>query len=241
MQERFDATLLPAYCALVELAALDRAPAVAEPLYEVLRSVTGRGVTFSRGWVFLLPRVLGVAAAVSRWWDRAEGHFRSAIGIASDVQAQPELGRTYLDYAHMLLTRRRKGDRARAMELAGHAQLLFEKLGMGPFARDASQLAEHLQSRNPRAPQRRTSSVANLSQGQAMAPVRETRLADDHSMGEGAARKLHIILVTNVEGSMALLQRLGDAKSHELLGIHNALIRACLHQYNGTEVTHTGD
>jgi class 3 adenylate cyclase len=241
MQEGFDATLLPAYCALVELAALDRAPTVAEPLYEVLRSVTERGVTFSRGWVFLLPRVLGVAAAVNRWWERAEGHFRSAIALASAAQAQPELGRTYLDYAHMLLARRRKGDRARAIECASHAQLIFEKLDMGPFAHDASQLVANLQSHNPRAAQRRTSSVAHLSQRQATDRAREVRPVDEHSMGEGTVQKLHIILVAEVEGSMALLQRLGDAKSHELLGIHNALIRACLHQHNGMEVTHTGD
>jgi class 3 adenylate cyclase len=52
---------------------------------------------------------------------------------------------------------------------------------------------------------------------------------------------LRIILVTAVEGATAMLQRLGDAKGHEVLRIYDALIRGCLLQHNGTEVTHTGD
>ena len=212
-QERFDATLLPAYCALVELAAIDMASTLAESLYEVLRSVTEHGVVFSRGWVFLIPRVLGVAATTNSWWEQAEHHFMSAIDIALNVNARPELGRTYLDYAHMLVARRHKGDRSRAVALASQAGLIFHELGMGPFARDAALLTERLRRRKPPARQVRTTSLQDF---------------DDLSMSAGTGQALRIILVTDVEGSTALLQRLGDEKSHEILRIHNALIRDCL-------------
>jgi class 3 adenylate cyclase len=241
MQERFDATLLPAYCALVELAAIGMAPTLAEPLYGVLQSVTERGVIFSRGWVFLIPRILGVAATVNRWWKQAEDHFQCAIDISTNVNAPPELRRTYLDYARMLVARNRKGDRSRAEELVSHASHIFHELGMAPFARDASQLAERLRVRKPQAPQLRTASLGRFSEREVGDLLRERTPTDDHSLGEGTGQALRIILVTVMEGSTALRQRLGDAKSHEILRIHDALIRGCLLQHNGTEVTHTGD
>src|SRR2546426_4823041 len=49
------------------------------------------------------------------------------------------------------------------------------------------------------------------------------------------------VLITDMEGSTALIDRLGDVQAYELLRIHNALIRDCLRTYEGTEVTHTGD
>jgi adenylate cyclase len=58
---------------------------------------------------------------------------------------------------------------------------------------------------------------------------------------ETPAQPLLTVLITDMEGSTALIDRLGDVQAYELLRIHNALIRECLHTYEGTEVTHTGD
>jgi adenylate cyclase len=44
-----------------------------------------------------------------------------------------------------------------------------------------------------------------------------------------------------MESSTALIDQLGDLEAYELLRIHDAIIRDCLHTYEGTEVTHTGD
>ena len=49
------------------------------------------------------------------------------------------------------------------------------------------------------------------------------------------------ILFTDMQGSTALTQRLGDAAAMELLRVHDALIRDALHTHNGSEVKHTGD
>ena len=49
------------------------------------------------------------------------------------------------------------------------------------------------------------------------------------------------ILFTDMEGSTALTQRLGDAKAMELLRAHDTLIRDALRAHNGSEVKHTGD
>jgi len=50
-----------------------------------------------------------------------------------------------------------------------------------------------------------------------------------------------IIMFTDLEGSTALTQRLGDAKAMELLRVHNAFIRNALASTGGREVKHTGD
>jgi class 3 adenylate cyclase len=56
-----------------------------------------------------------------------------------------------------------------------------------------------------------------------------------------ASRSLRIILVTDVVASSALIQRIGDARAHDLMQHHNRLIRQCLAGHDGVEVTHTGD
>src|SRR5262249_17529540 len=54
--------------------------------------------------------------------------------------------------------------------------------------------------------------------------------------------QLHqILLVTDMDGSTAIIQRLGDVQAHELLRHHNAIIRDCLSKHRGIEILHTGD
>ena len=52
---------------------------------------------------------------------------------------------------------------------------------------------------------------------------------------------LRTILFTDMEGSTALTQRLGDAKAQEVLNTHNGVIRTALANHGGSEIKHTGD
>ncbi len=56
-----------------------------------------------------------------------------------------------------------------------------------------------------------------------------------------AAQGLVTILFTDIEGSTALTQRLGDAKAQELVRAHNAIVREALETHGGSEIKHTGD
>jgi class 3 adenylate cyclase/alpha-beta hydrolase superfamily lysophospholipase len=56
-----------------------------------------------------------------------------------------------------------------------------------------------------------------------------------------AAEGLQTILFTDIEGSTALTQRLGDERAQEVLRNHNALIRRALDVSGGREIKHTGD
>jgi class 3 adenylate cyclase/DNA-binding CsgD family transcriptional regulator len=142
-----DTYSLAPLCALVELADLTAAPPLAERAVPALLRAAPRGVQFSSGWMCLIPRVLGVAAGLKRRWGEAEAYFQEAIERASQAGARPELGRTYLDYARLLASRRRSGDRARAIELVTEAGHIFDELDMRPFTRRAVQLAGGLQAR----------------------------------------------------------------------------------------------
>jgi class 3 adenylate cyclase len=52
---------------------------------------------------------------------------------------------------------------------------------------------------------------------------------------------IHTILFTDVEGSTALTQRLGDAKARDLLREHERITRDALKQHGGSEVKTMGD
>jgi DNA-binding CsgD family transcriptional regulator len=152
-KSRLDIGALPRWCALVEIGDLIGAPALVEQPYQALSQAVEQGVVFSTDWPFLLQRILGVAAALHHWWDKAEAHFQAAIETATTLGARPELGRSCLDYARTLATRKGKGDRDRITELIKQAHALFHELGMEPFARRATQLAETLQPPVVLAPQ----------------------------------------------------------------------------------------
>jgi class 3 adenylate cyclase len=49
------------------------------------------------------------------------------------------------------------------------------------------------------------------------------------------------ILFTDIEGSTALTQKLGDAKAMQVLRRHDDIVREALREADGSEVKHTGD
>ncbi|KKK80624.1 hypothetical protein LCGC14_2821640, partial [marine sediment metagenome] len=62
-----------------------------------------------------------------------------------------------------------------------------------------------------------------------------------HAPAQPASSGLVTILFTDMEGSTALTQRLGDAGAQELLRTHNAIVREALKAHGGSQIKHTGD
>jgi class 3 adenylate cyclase len=58
---------------------------------------------------------------------------------------------------------------------------------------------------------------------------------------EASVRGLVTILFTDMEGSTALTERLGDAKAQELRRTHDSIVRDALKAKGGSETKHTGD
>jgi class 3 adenylate cyclase len=94
-----------------------------------------------------------------------------------------------------------------------------------------------------------------LLEGASIAPwagdMEAVLAAIDEFLGEGertvagaepaAAGGLCTVLFTDVEGSAALTQRLGDAKAREVLRNHERITREALREHGGTEVKAMGD
>ena len=81
--------------------------------------------------------------------------------------------------------------------------------------------------------------------------MEEMLAAVDEFLGEGelaaaeaeppAPRAFRTILFTDIEGSTAMTQRLGDAKAREVLREHERITRECLRAHGGAEVKTMGD
>ena len=52
---------------------------------------------------------------------------------------------------------------------------------------------------------------------------------------------IRTVLFTDIVGSTALTERLGDERALELIGVHDAIVREALASADGREVKHTGD
>jgi len=64
---------------------------------------------------------------------------------------------------------------------------------------------------------------------------------EEAAAGAPAAGAVHTILFTDVEGSTALTQRLGDAKAREVLRTHERIVREALKAHGGSEIKALGD
>jgi class 3 adenylate cyclase/DNA-binding CsgD family transcriptional regulator len=120
--------------------------------------------------------------------------------------------------------------------VARHVSNIFNKIGVEKRAAAGSYAFERgLAGRAPPqpvvAPGQRDGEEIRLVQPSAAAA----------SPAAGTAPRLMVILFTDMEGSTALTERLGDAGAQEVLRAHNARIRECLARRSGVEIKHTGD
>ncbi|NNF68894.1 MAG: DUF4242 domain-containing protein [Acidimicrobiia bacterium] len=67
------------------------------------------------------------------------------------------------------------------------------------------------------------------------------QLTDPTETGRPPATPFKTVLFTDMEGSTALTQRLGDEAAMTLLRVHDEIIRTALDAHRGREVKHTGD
>jgi DNA-binding SARP family transcriptional activator len=127
-------TLLAETCGRLGDAA--RAPV----LYELLAPYARRNVVVGRAATCngSASRLLGVLAAVSEEWARAERHFADALAMHVAMGARPFVARTQLVWGEMELAR---GDVSRARELLADAIAGADALGMVVVAERARGLA----------------------------------------------------------------------------------------------------
>ncbi|MEK7247003.1 MAG: LuxR C-terminal-related transcriptional regulator [Chloroflexota bacterium] len=126
--------------AAVEISDVLATPA-GDGLRAAVRAAMSKGVMLTSGWVFSLPRILGLAAAVAGDDDEAEEAFQQAISFAATHNARLELGRSCLDYAGMLLRRNKGKDADQAQDLLRRARRIFAEIGVRTLDQRAESLA----------------------------------------------------------------------------------------------------
>jgi class 3 adenylate cyclase len=227
-----DNNLLAAFCPGVETAREIGDAKLAAACSAPIALAAERGMVFPSCFPFLLHRLVGVAAAMNESWEPAERYFRKAEAIATEIGARPELGRVYFDYSRMLAARSAEGDRTHAANLLSRASFIFDEFGMQPFLDQAAQLAAELGIRPPGSPQ--TSSEAATGSG---------LLPGEQSLQQvERAEEIPVVLLeTDMEGSTALIDRVGDERAQAVKRTHDVILRACIRAYRGREIDFPGD
>jgi tetratricopeptide (TPR) repeat protein/transcriptional regulator with XRE-family HTH domain len=126
-----DLPKLARLCAQVECAGFNAARI--DPVWiETLRAAYERGILFTNTWVFALPRILGIGAALAQDWGSAERYFEESLRMTAELGAKTEHACTSLDFATALS--RRGSPPRRAEELANGARAAFVALQMPALA-----------------------------------------------------------------------------------------------------------
>jgi len=324
-----DQQVIPTYCALAELGRLLKDDELTAVSLGPLVEARDRGAVLCASWGFLIPRVLGSVYATQERWNESDRHFNEAIEFCQSAGAKTELGRSYADYAEMLVARGVASDRARAGDLLARASAIFAELRMEPYLQQAERVAYQLEAPvsvaspsrvvypdrlserevevlrvvawgrsnqqiadelvlSPKTVARHMSNIFDkigvdsrsaatayafekglvaqpavapaqpAAAAQPAAPAPPTPAAQPAAPAppgtatEPAApqltqaapqssQRLFVILFTDMEGSTAQTERLGDARAQEVMRAHNRTIEVCLDRFSGTKIKHTGD
>ena len=111
-------------------------------LSALLRPYEGQAASTGAGWAGSVAHYLGLLAAVLGEFEEADDRFRHAEGVHERFGAAPWTARTRLEWARMLLTRRKPGDTDQARELLGQALTTARELGLAKVERDAVALLQ---------------------------------------------------------------------------------------------------
>jgi class 3 adenylate cyclase len=226
-----DITSLFVLAYLSETAAFLHDAARAEKLYERLRPFAERNVCIAPVAAFgVASRYLGLLAATLGRADDAARHFEDALAINGRMGARQAVARTQVEYADLLLARGGPGDRAKALDLLNRGLDTARELGMKLVVEQG--LALKLRAQGIPSGDLNTSMDAV-----AAAVARERPDLRHHASRDGTVT----ILFTDIEGSTAMIERLGDRRAHEVLRAHNALVRAQIAFHRGVEVKSQGD
>jgi class 3 adenylate cyclase len=175
-------------------------------------------------------RYLGLLAGVLGRWEDAERHFEDAIEADQRMGTRRWTGWGQYQYAKMLLDPDRQGDREKALSLLSQALDTAQELGMKALLERALALKLKAQGID----------ISDL--GSSIDTVAREALAEQPDLRPHAAPDGTVtIMFSDIEGSTAMTDRLGDKAWMEVLRQHNAIVREALKAHGGFEVKSEGD
>src|SRR5262249_49125325 len=177
-----------------------------------------------------VARHLGLLAATLGRRAEAARHFEDALAANARMGTAHMLAHTQLGYAELLLAGGDAADRSRAVDLLNRALDAAQALGMRGVVERA--LAAKLRAQGLEDGNLHVSLDAVVSLVERERPDLRAQAAPDGTV---------TILFTDIEGSAALTERLGDRRTQEVLRTHNRLVREQVATHAGFEVKSQGD
>jgi class 3 adenylate cyclase len=163
--------------------------------------------------------------------DDAVARFAVATEIHEKMGAQPWIALSLTAHAEALIRRGAAGDADHASRHLDRALEIARELGMTPLAERAVSL--RFDARGTAIPLDVRSSIDRVS-----AAVEEEKPdLRTHAAPDGTVT----LLFTDIEGSTALNERVGDRRWIEVLRMHNAIVREQVSAHGGFEVKSQGD
>ena len=163
-------------------------------------------------------------------WGEAERHFESVLAWADRVGNIPYRVRTLGYFAQMFLERGAPGDAERVLALLNEALPIARELGMGACIERG--LAQKMKLQGADASDASRSIYAVASTVQARRPDLKPHASSDGTV---------TLMFSDVEAFTQMTERLGDAAMHELMQLHNGIVREQIAAHDGHEVELRGD
>jgi class 3 adenylate cyclase len=200
-------------------------------LYDLLLPYADRNVVIaSAACNGPVARQLGLLSATLGRADDAVRYFESAIQMNEKMGAQALLARAQCDFARILLDRGDKGDEAKALELAGQALGTAQDIGLKAVLERALALKLEAQGVD------RVDTTTSIHVLASAVQKRRPDLAP-HAAPDGTVT----VMFSDMEGFTAMTERLGDRRAHEVVRVHNGIVRDQLRAHGGYEVELQGD
>ena len=213
----------------VEMGRLDRVASLEEHLHRQKgRNLIAGGAVWCMG---AGARYLGLIEAARGDLDAADRSFAEALEVHERMGTRPWIAVTLVDLAATKIRRARPGDAAAAVPLLDRALALAHEMGLSPLAERA--VALKLEAQGTALPLDVKTSIDRV----ASSLERERPDLRTHAAPDGTVT----LLFTDIEGSTALNEKVGDRRWIELLRIHNAIVREHVAAQNGFEVKSSGD
>ena len=186
-------------------------------------------------------RLLADLATTLGRWDDAVQHFEHALEMNARLRSDRWVGATQLRYGRMLLARDEPGDREKAQALVTEALSTAEKRGMKALMDRCLELKLELQGvSSTNAGNEYPTYLADYAASiEAVASLVYAEKPDLRS--QAAPDGTVTILFSEIEGSTAKTEELGDQRWMDVLREHNAIVREHLAAHEGFEVKSEGD
>jgi class 3 adenylate cyclase/tetratricopeptide (TPR) repeat protein len=210
---------------------LETATALAdETLVEDLYRKLERAMPFSyNNFCVTNGRILGCAALVSGDPKAARSHFEEGLAVARNLGVRPEVAIVRLRLARLLFEHFPE-EKASAAEHLNIATQEAQAMKMKPLLDDCLALKLRFQGITSTDVYTSIDTVARVVEAEK--PDLRTHAAPDGTV---------TIMFSDIEGSTAMADRLGDARFMEVLREHNAIIREQVKAHGGFEVKSEGD